>query len=426
MAVALSFEQAPPISVPLRFLLTAPLFGIAFGAFIAWQGTDLVATRGSLPALAATHLLTLGFMLQAMCGALLQISPVAAGANVWRPRSLAWVSHVGLGAGALALVGGLAGERVALLRVAAPVLIGAMAIYAAVVFVALLRTPARGPTIEALRLAVAALVVTVVLGGMLAATFGWSLPLPLVQLAPVHAAWAVFGWALTLVAGVSYLVVPMFQLTPPYPGMLSRWLPRAVIGALCAWSVAQLTDAGPIAGYVTGMALLGAGSVFAFVTLRLQAKRRRKISDATLALFRIAMLSMLAAFVAGLALPFVDGQLRVRVELALGVLLLVGFFVSVINGMMYKIVPFIVWLHLQKIMPVAPTMNQILPGDGMRGQSRLQAAAAACLLGALLWPPLVYAGAATFAASCAWLEWNLARAAWLYARLAAASHGASA
>lgn len=421
MAVALSFEQAPPISVPVRFLLSAPLFGIAFGAFISWQGTDLVDTRGSLPALAATHLITLGFMLQAMCGALLQIAPVAAGANVWRPRALAWVSHVGLAAGAIALVAGLAGEQVALLRFAAPVLIGAMAIYAADVLVALLRTPARGATIEALRLAVASLVVTVVLGGMLAATFGWSLALPVAQLAPVHAAWALFGWGLMLVAGVSYLVVPMFQLTPPYSGVLSRWLPRAVIGALCAWSVAQLTDAGPVAGYVIGMALLGSGSVFAFVTLRLQAKRRRKVSDATLGLFRLAMVSMLAAFVAGLALPFVDGQLRVRAELALGVLLLVGFFVSVINGMMYKIVPFIMWLHLQKRMPVPPTMNQIIRSDGMRGQSRLHVAAVACLLGALLWPPLIHPAGVLFAASCAWLEWNLMQAARLYVRLAAAA-----
>ena len=31
----------------------------------------------------------------------------------------------------------------------------------------------------------------------------------------------------------------------------------------------------------------------------------------------------------------------------LGVLMIVGFAMSVINGMLYKIVPFLVWFHLQ-------------------------------------------------------------------------------
>ena len=33
------------------------------------------------------------------------------------------------------------------------------------------------------------------------------------------------GWALMLLIGVSYLALPMFQLTPPYPGWLTRLLP---------------------------------------------------------------------------------------------------------------------------------------------------------------------------------------------------------
>ena len=34
----LSFEQAPAISVPYRFFLTAPLFGAAAGLLLAWLG----------------------------------------------------------------------------------------------------------------------------------------------------------------------------------------------------------------------------------------------------------------------------------------------------------------------------------------------------------------------------------------------------
>ncbi|GAB4173085.1 MAG: hypothetical protein Fur0039_14260 [Rhodocyclaceae bacterium] len=423
MAVALSFEQAPPISVPLRLLLTAPLFGIAFGVFLLWHGPDLIETRGSFQALAATHLLTLGFMLQAMCGALLQVSPVAAGANVWRPRLIAWIGHLGLAAGALALTAGLACEQPSALRFAAPVLIASMAFYAVVVLAALLRTSARGPTIAALRLAVGALAVTVALGAALAGAFAWGWPVPVAQLAPVHAAWAVFGWGLVLVAGVSYLVVPMFQLTPAYPAAAALWLPRVLIAAVVALSLAQTTQAGAGLRSLLGLVLLACGALFAWITLRLQERRRRRLTDATFWFFRIAMISMLAAFAVGLVLPWVEGDARIRLELALGILLLIGFFVSVINGMLYRIVPFVIWLHLQKRMPIAPNMNQLIAAASANRQLRLYLAAAACLAGALAWPPLAWPAGALFAASFALLEWNLVQALRVYVRLSRPAQG---
>ena len=69
MQPSLSFEQAPPISVPFRFFLTAPLFGMAAGLLLLWQGPAALASRWTSVALALTHLIAVGFMLQAMCGA---------------------------------------------------------------------------------------------------------------------------------------------------------------------------------------------------------------------------------------------------------------------------------------------------------------------------------------------------------------------
>ena len=73
----LLFEQAPPVSVPLRFLLTAPWFAVLAGALLAWAGPDALASRWTPALLGVTHLLTLGFMATAMVGALLQILPGA-------------------------------------------------------------------------------------------------------------------------------------------------------------------------------------------------------------------------------------------------------------------------------------------------------------------------------------------------------------
>jgi hypothetical protein len=51
----------------------------------------------------------------------------------------------------------------------------------------------------------------------LAEALARGLSLPLIELANIHLAWGLGGWALMLVAAVSYFVVPMFQLTHPYP-----------------------------------------------------------------------------------------------------------------------------------------------------------------------------------------------------------------
>src|SRR3989338_6834100 len=89
MQPALSFEQAPPISVPYRFFLTAPLFGAVAGMVLAVLGPDTFHSGWSPGALEMTHLIVVDFMLQAMCGSLLQFVAVVAGANIWRPRLFA-------------------------------------------------------------------------------------------------------------------------------------------------------------------------------------------------------------------------------------------------------------------------------------------------------------------------------------------------
>ena len=64
----LQLTRSPPFSVPLRFFLTAPLFGIAAAALIAWGGGEALVGRWSPQVLAITHLLTLGFMAMVMIG----------------------------------------------------------------------------------------------------------------------------------------------------------------------------------------------------------------------------------------------------------------------------------------------------------------------------------------------------------------------
>ena len=426
MQPVLSFEQAPPISVPYRFFLTAPLFGAVAGLVLAVLGPDTFQSRWSPGALAMTHLIVVDFMLQAMCGSLLQFVAVVAGANIWRPRLVAAVVHPLITAGAIFLASAFLLEQQVLFLVAAAVFVVALGLFLTVMAIALLRTPARGMSIYVLRLAVFGLLLAVALGATLALTLGleehaqtdWSL----LALINVHVAWGLGGWALMLVIGVSYLVVPMFQLTPSYPVWLTRLVPAGLFLLLCLWSLQLVAPDAAAQAWQSGVALAGVllAGFYAAATLWLQSRRRRRQADPTLIFWRGAMLSLLAfalSWIAFEALPQLGANLRA--PLWLGVLALPGLFLSVITGMLYKIMPFLNWLHLQQqggTTMTAPNMKQMIPEGAMRGQMRLHFAALALLLAAVLWPALALPAGLAFAASCLWLEWNLVGAARVYAR----------
>ncbi|MBU0752096.1 MAG: hypothetical protein KJ787_12550 [Gammaproteobacteria bacterium] len=417
----MSFEQAPPVWVPYRFFLTAPLFGIVAGLLLAWAGPAALTSRWTPEALALTHLLVAGFMLQAMCGALLQFVPVAAGANIWRPGLVAGLVHPMLAVGVSLLAAGFLAGPGPWLAAGAGLIVTALSGYVIVVGVALLRAPVKGATIVALRVALLALVVTYGFGFTLVQGLRGSVGVPLVEMTNVHAAWGLGGWSLLLLSGVSYYVVPMFQLTPAYPAWLGRMLPWGLLAVLLLWASRLLT--GLAEGWLSwillaGMALAGG---FAVVTLRLQAKRRRRVPDVTLTFFRGGMVSLLAvvvAVVAAIAVPPAPTFSEAPAwAVTIGILLFVGLFISVITGMLYKIVPFLNWLHLQRlggltIMP--PNMKEMIPERGMVGQMRLHFVSLAALLLAVAWPPLTVVAGLLFAASCVWLEWNLLSAVRVY------------
>lgn len=415
----LSFDQAPPISVPYRFFLTAPWFGVAAGLLLIWAGDEAVMSRWTSATLALTHLLAVGFMLQAMVGAMLQFVPVAAGGNVWRPTLVAGVAHPLLILASVVLVVGFLSSNGLLFQLSATLFAPVIAFLVVVVGIALLRTPAQGNTIWALRAAVGALAVTVLLGATMAEAIGRGKPWPLVEFANVHAAWGLGGWSLLMLSGVSYYVVPMFQLTPAYPAGFARWLPPAVLAVLAVWSL-QLTGTTPDWQQWVWLAGLAMAAAFAAVTLGLQQRRRRRIADPTMLFFRGAMICLLAVLVSAGAmtvLPVLADS--PRSPYWLGVLILPGVFVSAINGMLYKIVPFLNWLHLQRAMGLGmlpPNMKEMIPDRAMTVQMWLHFAAVGLLLAAALWPSLARLGGGLFAASCALLGWNLIGAVRVYRR----------
>lgn len=418
MQALLSFDQAPPFSAPLRFFLTAPLFAMLGGGLILYSGPDVFASRWTPAALALTHLITVGFMLQVMLGALLQLLPVVVGANMVRPLAIARMVHLALTAGALSLAAAFLTYEPLLFGAAVAFLVGGALLFIGSAGRALYGIAASTPTVRGLKMALLGLAVTVVSGALLASALGGWLPTPLLGLTSVHLGWAMMAWTCTVLAAVSFVVVPMFQLTPEYPIWFARNFAIAAFAALSLWSLAEL------AGWVTPALLLGAatlvtGAVFAGLTLRLLGSSKRPKHDASHLLWRFSMASALLACALWLAASVIPSlALWTGFPLLLGVLLLVACFMSAIIGMLYKIVPFLVWLHLQnrgRGRVLAPNMKKVLPQSRIDHQMLAHFLACALLGLSVFWPAWFArpAGLALLVAN-AWLLRNLLYASGVY------------
>ncbi len=414
MSTGLSLEQAPPLSVPVRFFLTAPVFGMLAAGLLLWAGPDALASRWMPYTLALSHLLGLGVLTMTMCGALLQLLPVLVGERVaqwW----VVWLCHAGLTLGCLVLAGAFLDGSPFAFQLAMLLLGIGLGAFIAVVGAALVRAPRPDDSGRGMRWALLALTVVVSLGLLLAAGHGWeAVPLWRIPWTDLHLAWALMGWIATLVAAVSYQVVPMFQMTPSYPAVLRRWLAAGIAGALVGLTL--ITVAFPSMAWLPELMLAGILGAYSLWTLRLLTQRRRKLGDASLTFWRMGMTALAAAAATGMLARLASAEYGSVLTLAAALLFLLGFALSVICGMLYKIVPFLVWLHLQQrigINPAArhrifpPNMKTLVPERRARLHCGLHVAALVLLLAGLAFPVLVRPAAALWLASFAVLAGNL-------------------
>ncbi|MBL8374874.1 hypothetical protein [Accumulibacter sp.] len=418
MQALLSFDQAPPIAAPLRFFLTAPLFAILAGMLLLWSGPELFASRWTPSALAMTHLITAGFMLPVMLGAMIQILPVVAGANMPRPLLMSSLVHAAIVPGALLLTAGILTSQPLALQLAVLLLGIGIALFLGAAGHALVSVRSTNPTIQGLKLALIGLSVTAGLGMLLAMARDGSFALPIRQLTSIHLGWGLVGWNLVLLAAVALVVVPMFQITPPFPAWFARGFSWAALSVLCLWSIAVGAGWPWPSAFLAGAVVLTV-AVFAALTLRVQHRSRRARFDASQHFWRLAMLCLLAAC----ALWFAADSLPALAErqewpLLCGVLALLGGFMSVMIGMLYKIVPFLVWLHLQNLgdgRVMAPNMNKVIATRQVDRQLYAHVVSLALLLAAVIWPEwFTYPAGLALVLANGWLLYNLLTAVAFY------------
>ncbi|UGB39575.1 hypothetical protein [Frateuria soli] len=386
----LRLDQAPPATLPLRFLLAMPCWGMAGGALLLVDADRALLTRWHPATLALVHVWMLGVLGNAMFGSLLQFLPAAAGATLRGWRGVPWL-HGLFNLGVVLLVAGLHGQVRGLLLAAGIVLPASFAWLAAMTLPGLWTAVGERLLRAGIATALGFGLLAAVAGGLLALLLGLRVPWSLAAV-DAHAALGVLGWMVLLLAAVARVTMPMFQGTGRVPATVQgTWLAVMAVALplASAWHLAHGGDR-----LLPRVVAVG-GASFAIAALGLQWRVPHARRNALYLHWRMGLCALALAAMATFA-----GRWLLAGALALGVglPLLVG-------GMALEIVPFVGWIALRRRVPRGvqlPGVQRLLPDTRKRRVLFAHGAVAPLLLAAVLWPQPWLARLAALAQLLAW------------------------
>ena len=399
----LSAEQAPPISAPVRFFLTAPLFGIIAGLLILLSDAAALSSRYSIESIVITHAITIGFLGFVMLGALTQMLPVLAGIRVPRVDMLAKTSHAFLLLGTLFMITGMMQDYSKLI-LASSVFLGIGFLTLIVPMLISLRKVVHvTASVRAIITSLVFAVIIVLMGMHLLASYGIGKFSSLhVLFANIHSVWAIFGFAGVLIIGVSFHVLPMFYVAPRFKKFCKQKVVWLISIGLVLWLVLNaFLDSYSLIAKIWVALFFWAFATTVFLKLN---RRRRPVSDVTVYYWRTAAIFMTLGMFAWAINDFYDDKYIVVVSILIGG----GFIFSIMSGMLYKIVPFLVWFHLNaKGYMSIPTMNEMIDKKLARIQFVLYIISLIGFMISYFIPSLLVIFAITFILSMMILEYNV-------------------
>ncbi|MCC6387508.1 MAG: hypothetical protein IT302_09010 [Dehalococcoidia bacterium] len=347
MTARVAPANSPPLGLVAPFLLLAPIGLIAAGMLIATAGDDTFAAINAPHTVAITHALVLGWVTTLMMGALYQLGAAVIGGRLLsEPLARAQlVLHVC----AVALfTWAVEGWRTDVMPIAGSLVILSFALFAANLAHALLTSAnASLPRLGA-GLGISWLAVT---GGIgltyaLAVSQAWF-PITLGRLA-AHAHAGLAGWLGLTLMGVSFQLVPMFNVAKAKPRHGTAIL-YGTAAAVAIFALAIAFDP-PWPVRVALALLLAAGpSAASFEIVRLMRARSKRRLDiqgrGTFVSVSFFAATVVLGLLAAIGEPVAPGGEPARVLLAYGIVGIGGWMGCAMIGNSFKILPFLLWYH---------------------------------------------------------------------------------
>lgn len=366
----LSLSNAPPFDVPARFIALGGAALIAACILIAVWADQLVGPDGwaTPEALGITHLLALGFVTAVMAGVLYQMLPVILGARPVRPRGarLTWWCF-------LVSVAGFSTTLIAGRDDLAP--IGGIALAATIIGITghagmVMRRATRWNVVAVyIAVALACLDAVAIMGALLAISLHTGmLQDPLALLAP-KILLAVGGWLGLVLVGISYQVVPLFNVSKARPRWAVPVLCLLICGSLLSVVALALNLPAPVRVATLTLYVAGAALYAADVIRMVRARGQRAAAVGITPVGQIAAATVfLVSAIAGLpAVAGVQPWPQVAVTSAL-----LGWGPLAISANGARIIPFLAWTRAG-IPGAAPLAADRIPFAAGVGQLALLA-----------------------------------------------------
>jgi len=348
----LSLEQAPPISVVLRFFVTASIFGLLLGIFLLSSSLNIIPSAQYAFDLTVVHILALGVMASFMLGALFQMLPVIAGVIIKMPTKKAMVAHILLTIGIFFQIGAFY-SSIPILYLLTAIILGSGLLHTSTLMLKeVIKIKSHSSSSKGMLFALGSFVIVITLGvTMLLSLGGYIDSSYFLQIKEAHYSFALFGWVSLLIVSISFQVIEMFYVTPKYPDIMSKYLVISIFLLLILKTIMLFMFINIRAIDIIISILF---IVYATTTIYRLYKRRRPTSDATVWFWRLGMSLLIISMVI-----FILGH-NIHIGY-IEYITFIGFALSIIFAMVYKIVPFLVWFHLsnQGYME-APMMHDVI------------------------------------------------------------------
>ncbi|MGK2964404.1 MAG: hypothetical protein ACSLFM_02220 [Tepidiformaceae bacterium] len=332
----------------MPFILVAPLGAIAAGLIATRVGSEVMVAINTPRLLAITHALVLGWVTTTMMGASYQLGPVVLGGRLLSTR-LMRVQFAIHALGVAAFVWSFLDWNMAVMGSAGVLLVVSLSMYLVNAGVAVRRAERWSLSRMYLAVSLGFLALTGAFGITFVGTLehAWF-PVTFGRLA-AHAHLGLVGWLALTLMGVSYQLVPMFNVTtrvhPRFGG-----LALSITGtATLLFAAVMLADPPMPVRVVIAVFLASGPLVWGADQVRLLRGRNKRHFDiqgrATVVSTGFLVLAAMLGVGAAVGTPFTTDEEPARWLLAYGAAAILGWAGTAVIGNAIKVVAFLVWVH---------------------------------------------------------------------------------
>jgi hypothetical protein len=360
MFAGLSLDQAPPYKEPIKFFITAPIFAIIGGIFALFS-KELIPHDPYL--IATLHLITIGFIVMIIIGALQQMLPVIAGAVIPKAKITSNITYYSLSIGLIFFVLSFIYYQKIFFFLSASCLLFGLLYFSVVALYQLFKVKNKSYIVIGIIISLLFFISSFLLGiHLLIANATSNLSVLHYNFAFLHYNYVFFGFIFILIVSITLQVVPMFWVASSYKinhQIFMIFIPTVLLIIYPFYLFLEL-NLDFIYKIIMSLIII----FFVFTTIDKLQKRKRKLKDITVYFYTTSMVFLFIGIIYWILMDFFDLPVTILV-----ILFGFGFVISLMNGMLYKIVPFLTWFHLnaQGVFEI-PTMRDMIPITKMQTQ----------------------------------------------------------